>query len=217
MKRLLLVVAGLLLFCDSSVVAQEEELIVKDVLEANFFGGAGIPNGDIKNFSDTAGASSGYSMGLDAGFFITYSWVAGLSFTYTQFAVDEAAFAGGLHHKLYSPNLYLKYYFTSESDWIPYVKAHAGIDFPKFATFVTNTSGNRYREISYDPVLAFGGGVGLFVYTSDFSGLFFEVNYHRALSSDSKATYQDVEYTFGNDLATIDVHAGIRILIGPSQ
>lgn len=217
MKRILLVVTGLVLLGSSAVMAQDDELFVKDVLEANFFGGVGIPNGDIKNFSDTAGAGSGYNIGFDAGFFITYDLVAGLSFTYTQFKVDEAAFATGLHHKLYSPNLYLKYYFTGESDWIPYIKAHAGIDFPKFATFVTSTAGNRYRELSYDPVFAFGGGGGLFVYTSDYSGLFFEVNYHRALSSSTKADFQNNEYVFGNDLAAIDVHAGIRILIGPSQ
>lgn len=217
MKKVLIFTAIVLIAASSVSFAQDDEAFVKDVLEANFFGGAGIPNGDISNYSDSAGAGSGYSMGMDVGFFVTFDLVAGFSFTYTQFAVDDAANAGGLHHKLYSPNLYLKYYFTSESDWIPYIKTHAGIDFPKFATFVTNAGGNRYREISFDPVFAFGGGAGLFVYTSDFSGLFVEVNYHRALSKDTKADYQSNDYVFNNDLSTIDVHGGIRILIGPSQ
>jgi outer membrane protein W len=217
MKKILLNMTAAALVFTSVTWAQEEEALIKDVMEVNFFGGAGIPNGDIKSYGDSAGAGSGYNVGLDAGYFITYNLVAGFNFTFTQFKVDKDAFADGLHHKLYSPNLYVKYYFTTESDWIPYVKAHAGVDFPKFATFVTNTGGNRFREISYDPIFAFGVGAGIFVYTSDFSGLFAEVKYHRALSSDTKADYQDNEYVFDNDLAMIDIHAGIRILIGPSQ
>lgn len=217
MKRVLIITASLVLLCISVSMAQDDEYFVKDVLEANFFGGVNIPTGDISEFSDTAGAGTGFNMGFDAGFFITFDLVAGLNFTYSQFPVDDSANAEGLHHKLYSPSLYLKYYFTGESDWIPYVKVHGGIDFPKFATFVTSPNGNRYRELSYDPVFAFGVGAGLFVYTSDFSGIFAEVNYHRALSSDTKGDFENNDYVFANDLATVDVHAGVRILIGPSQ
>jgi outer membrane protein W len=186
-------------------------------MEVNFFGGGGFPSGDIKDFSDTAGAQSGISLGLDAGFFITNNFVGGLNFTYTEMGIDDQAQAGGLHHKIYSPSLYLKYYFIGTSDFLPYVKAHGGLDFPKFATFVNNPTGNRYRELSYDPVFAYGGGLGLFVFTTDYSGLFVEANYHRAQSSGTHADYHGVDYKFNSDINMIDIHAGIRILIAPSQ
>jgi len=217
MKRVLFTASVFTALTAAIAFGQEQEGYVKDLMEVNFFGGGGIPSGDIKDFSDTVGAKTGYSMGLDAGFFATNNLVAGLNFTYTQFKVEDQANADGLHHKLYNPNLYLKFYFTGQSDFVPYLRAHGGLAFAKFATLVENITGKRYREISYDPVFAFGGGAGLFVFTTDFSGLFVEVNYHHAMSSDSKATYQGTEYAFNSDINVIDIHGGVRILIGPSQ
>jgi len=217
MKRALTTALTLILLASAGVLAQEEETYVKDLMEVNFFGGGGIPSGDIKDFSDTVGAVTGFNIGLDAGFFVTTSFVAGFNFTFTQFSVEDQANAGGLHHKLYNPNLYAKYYFTGQSDFVPYVKANAGLDFAKFTTLVSSTTGTKYREISYDPVFSFGGGAGLFVFTTDFSGLFAEINYHRALSSDAEAIHQDINYKFDSDLSLIDIHAGIRILIGPGE
>jgi len=201
----------------SFAFAQDEQGYVKDLMEVNFFGGGGFPSGDIKDFGDTVGANSGLSYGFDAGFFITESWVAGLNFTYTSMSIDDKANAGGLHHKLYSPNLFVKYYFIGQSDFIPYLKASAGIDFPKFATFVDNGSNKLYREISYDPVFSYGGGAGFFYFTTDFSGLFAEVNYHRAQSSGTTADYHGTDYKFDANINIIDIHAGIRILIAPPQ
>lgn len=217
MKRLLQIAFPLVLLTSAITSAQDQEGYVKDLMEVNFFGGGGVPSGEIKDFSDTVGAKTGYNLGLDAGFFITQSWVAGLNFTYTEFKIDDGANAPGLHHKLYSPNLYLKYYFTGQSDFVPYLKAQGGLAMPKFTTLVGNVGGKRYREMSYDPVFAYGAGAGLFVFTTDFSGIFAEVNYLRAASIDSKATYQGTDYTFNSDLDLIDIHAGIRILIGGSS
>ena len=196
---------------------KEEQPYVKDLLEINFFGGAAIPTGDIKNFGDTAGARATYNVGFDAGFFITEKFVGGLDFTYSPFKVDKRANSGGLRHGLYSTSLYGKYYFQGASDWVPYVKAQAGVDFAKFTTFVSNSSGDRYRELSYDPAFAFGLGAGVFFFTSDFSGLFAEVNYHRAISKNAKANYQGTDYELNGDIGVIDIHGGIRILIGPKQ
>lgn len=207
----------LALISANSVRAQEQEGYVKDLMEVNFFGGGGVPSGDIKEFSDTVGAKFGYDFGFDAGFFITQSWVAGLNFTYTAFKIDDVAKVPGLHHKLYSPNLYLKYYFTGQSDFVPYLKAQGGPVFPKFTTLVGSVGSKRYREMSYDPVFAYGFGAGLFYFTTDFSGLFVEANYLRAESSGSKVNYQGVDYSLGSDLNLIDIHAGVRILIGGSS
>lgn len=216
-ESIFIVTLVLALISANSVRAQEQEGYVKDLMEVNFFGGGGVPSGDIKDFSDSLGAKFGYNFGFDAGFFITQSWVAGLNFTFTEFKLEDGANAPGLHHKLYSPSLYAKYYFTGQSDFVPYLKAQGGLAFPKFTTLVENSEGKRYREKSYNPVFTYGAGAGLYVFTTDFSGVFIEANYLGASSSKTKATYQGSEYTFGSNLSMIDIHAGIRILISGSS
>ena len=207
-----------LLLMSGTALAQDEDFFVKDVLEINFYGGAGIPSGSLSDFSDSLGAETGFNYGLDLGYFLTNDLVFGFNFSHTQFSIKNNDRTGKLNHKLYSPNLYLKYYFTGESDFIPYLKGSAGLEFAKFTTFVDNSAGRRYREISYDPVLAYGAGAGFFYFVSDFSGLFLEANYRAAVSAaETEATYQDDIYLFGSELSRIDIHAGVRILIGPNE
>ncbi len=218
MKTMALITFLTVLFISALAGAQEQEGYVKDLMEINFFGGGGVPSGDIKVFRDSVGVKSGYNFGFDAGFLITESWVAGLNFTYTGFKVDEGDNVQGLHHKLYSPNLYLKYYLSNKSDFVPYLKAQGGIAFPKFTTLVANSGGQRrYRELSYDAVVSYGAGVGLFIFTTDYSGLFVEGNYYGAVSRDAKVNYQGTDYFFNSDLSMIDIHVGIRVLIGGSS
>jgi hypothetical protein len=88
------------------------------------------------------------------------------------------------------------------------------LDNPKFTTFVLNVTQNRYRAISYDPALAFGFGLGVFYFTSDYSGLFLEANYHEVLASSIEAEYNNVIYEFNEDFSTVNINFGIRILIG---
>lgn len=207
-----------LLLMSSTALAQDEDFFVKDVLEINFYGGAGIPSGSLSDFSGSLGAETGFNYGLDIGYFLTNDLIFGFNFSHTQFSIKNNDRTGKLNHKLYSPNLYLKYYFTGESDFIPYLKGSAGLEFAKFTTFVDNSAGRRYREISYDPVLAYGAGAGFFLFVSDFSGLFLEANYRAAVSAaETEATYQDDIYLFGSELSRIDIHAGVRILIGPNE
>src|SRR3989304_5958 len=97
MKRLIPFTLFLALLAVNFAGAQEQEGYVKDLMEVNFFGGGGFPSGDIEDFSDTVGAKTGYNFGLDAGFFITQAWVAGLNFTYTEFKINDDANAPGLH------------------------------------------------------------------------------------------------------------------------
>ncbi|MGH8014934.1 MAG: hypothetical protein ACREBV_01945, partial [Candidatus Zixiibacteriota bacterium] len=111
MNKACLVVLALVLGISSQALGQEEQAYVKDFMEVNLFGGGGIPSGDLKDFGDTTGAKTGFNIGLDAGFFITENLVGGLNFTFTEMSIEDNTTVGGLHHKLYNPNLYLKYYF----------------------------------------------------------------------------------------------------------
>lgn len=217
MKKLLILITILLVFTSLSTFAQDEEEVEKDNLELTLWSGLGLPTGDIKTWSDSLGAKSKFSLGMDIGFFYTPDIVIGFNFTYNTFSIDNNPTdtrAEGLNHRLYQPNIYVKYYFPSESNWLPFVKVHGGFDFAKFTTFVENPAGNRYRSVSYDAAFAYGLGAGMFYYTSDYSGLFFEANYHIASTSSTSADYLGTTYEFGDNLKLLDIHLGFRILFG---
>ncbi|MDF1544447.1 MAG: outer membrane beta-barrel protein [bacterium] len=212
MRKVGLVVAFLgCLVLATAVSAQEDEVV--DVLEVSLIGGLGFPAGGITEWNDDLNADNGFNIGMDIGYFINPSWVVGVNFTYHAFGVDHPE-AGDLHHKVYSPRLYGKYIRTTESSFEPYVKAHIGLDNPKFATDVSNAAGDRYREISYDPALSFGLTAGLFYFTSDYSGLFAEMQYHRALAKDVEAEYEKISYMFEENYSSFDINVGIRVLVG---
>lgn len=216
MHKLALIISGfLLLNLSSAVLAEDAE--EKDFMEAAVYGGISAPIGGINNWNDTLAAKSGWDAGIDVGFFFTPSLVLGLGFAYNQFSIDNANEPGQMHHRLYNPSIYAKYYFFSQSRFAPYLKAHAGVDNPKFATLVLDGSLAKYRELSYGPAFAIGGGGGLFFYTSDASGFFVEANIHHAFSTDVTAKYQGQEFTFGSSSTLLDVHAGITALFGSGK
>ncbi|MFQ5453897.1 MAG: hypothetical protein ACE5D6_06890 [Candidatus Zixiibacteriota bacterium] len=216
MKKVLLSLTIMVLFFGLNALAQDDDYD-RDIVEINFFGGMGIPVGEVTDWNDSLGMKNGFEIGIEVGYFVTDKFTAGFNFMFSQYSIDAAEndlAAANLKHRLYNPSLFLKYYLLAESNWAPYIKVHAGLDNPKFTTFVINPAENRYRQISYDPAFAFGIGAGLFYYTSDYSGLFIEGNYHFAASSDIEASYLGNKYLFRNNLTIIDIHAGIRILIG---
>ncbi|HWR83309.1 MAG TPA: hypothetical protein VN285_08400 [Candidatus Deferrimicrobium sp.] len=213
--RLLVTVMLTLLSFSYTAVAQEEEE-GRDYVEVAFFGGVSIPGGGLTDW-ESAGAEraakTGFDVGIEGGYFVRQNLLVGLNFVYTQFSID-AAEQSDHKHRLYNPNLYVKYLFEGESNFVPYFKLEAGVDNPKFSTFVINQAANRFREISYDPAIAIGLGAGLFYYTADFSGIFLEANFHQAFSKDVKARYIDTDYVFGKDLGKFDIRAGVRVLFG---
>ncbi|HKK20960.1 MAG TPA: hypothetical protein VJ983_05755 [candidate division Zixibacteria bacterium] len=219
MKKLVIVASTLLLtfYAFGSTVLAQEEVVEKDVAEVNFIGALSLPTGDTKNFGDSLGAKTGYQLGIDVGYIATLQLVTGFNFTYSQFGIDNSPTdtkATGLKHRLYNPNVYVKYYLNGQSNLQPYVRGSVGLAFPKFTTFVKNPNGDRYRQVSYDPALSYGVGLGLFYYTADYGGLYVEGNYMRASTKDVKANYEGNTYKFGSDLSFFDIRAGIRIVIG---
>jgi hypothetical protein len=214
MVRSLLSLGLFVLLCGVPVLAQDYEEEERDLLELVFYGGAGIPGSGVSDWSDTLGAKTGFTVGLDFGYFLSPELVLGLSFSYLQFEVDTDSEANALNHRFFNPSLYLKYYFFTEGNLAPFVKAHAGVDNAKFATFVGQPS--RFRELSYDPAFSFGIGGGLMYYTSDYSGLYLEVDYHQAMTENVAKTYQDTEFKFGSNSGLVNLRAGIAIYFGGS-
>ena len=211
-KGSILIAVLILLAANLTVLAQDEE---RDIVEISFFGGLGIPGSGLTDWK-TGGyeraAKTGFDVGMDVGYFLHPNLVVGLNFVYTQFPIDTGDKKSIQNHRLYNPNFYVKFLLEGESNWTPYVQGHVGLENPKFSTFVKNPEGNRFKEISYDPAVALGLGVGLIYYTAYYSGIFIEANYHQAFSKNTEAIYRDDPYEFGEDLSTFDIHFGIRIL-----
>ena len=217
-KSMALTFLMLLLLFNMSVLAQDddEEEVEQDKAEFTFSAGFGIPSGDLSDWGgDSLKPSANYNLGFEGGFFLNSSIVLGGGFTYTSFKIDsQNELTTDLKHRLYSPSVYLKYYFPMDGDFIPYVKGAVGADFLKFTTWITNVDGSRYRQTSYDPALAYSIGLGAFYYTADYSGFYVEANYRIAQSEDVQ--YHDVA-TFGVKATTLDIHAGFRVLIGSDE
>lgn len=216
MNRLLVVLTIFLAFAfNLSVMAQDEEE-GGDIAELNFFGGFAVPGGGITDFGDSLGATTGWTMGIDGGLFVTPALVVGVNFTYTQFGID-GDLTPGHHHRLFTPSVYARYYFEGESDLLPYLKAHVGVENPKFSTGFSTPQGDRFREFAYDPSLAAGLGAGLFYFTADYSGLFIETNYNVAFTEDAEHDFGDRTFIFGKNVAIFEIHAGVRILLSSGE
>jgi hypothetical protein len=221
--KLLSSVLGLVMVVGLSLSASAQDDVDvsedRDLLEVSFYGGAFIPGGGVTEFGDSLGAKSGWQIGLDVGYFLKPEWVIGINMTYAQLGIDTQDPANTQHHRLYNPMAYVTYYFWGESNMVPYIKGKAGLYNAKFSTAVTSGDGSnlRYRELSYDPALAVGGAIGLFYYTSDYSGLFAEVGYQTAFTKDVKKDFGGITYTFGETTSMIDLHAGIRVFFGSDE
>lgn len=201
-----------------AAVAQDEgsEEVVKDDIEVSIYGGLGVPSGGITNFEDSLGAKSGVLVGGGIGYFPTRSLVIGLGVTYTQFGIESNANLGGQDHRLISPHIYGKYYFFGGSDLVPYIKGSLGVDIANFSSRVYDNGTARFvfRQLSYEPALAWQVSAGLHYYTFDYGGIFLEAGYHGAVSSDAIVDYQDVRIPFGESIGQIDIRAGITVFFG---
>ena len=221
-----LMVFSIFLVLSGNLFAQEEEeLIAKDLLEVSIFGGLAIPAGGLSDWTSTSsdlgtaalGTKTGFDLGVDVGLFLTPSLSLGFDFTYSQFGIQtDSVEASSMNHRIFSPTLYLKYFFFGESNLVPYLKGGAGVDVVKYATRVkeTNTNNYAYRELSYDPAFAVTAGAGFFYYTHDYGGLFFEANFHNGFTKNTKGSFHDEKFEFGEQSTLIDIHAGIIVFFG---
>jgi hypothetical protein len=215
MKFWSILLSLILLFAISTSAFAQDDEEERDLLEICFFGGVGSPMGGLGDWHDSLGAKLGWSAGMDFGYFMKPNLVVGVNFQYTQFGIDGPDAVKDASHRLYNPNLYAKYYFSGESDFEPYVKAHVGLENPKFTTSIENDA--RYRAISYDAVLAAGFGIGLFYYRTDYSGLFIEAGYNYADSKDIDRQFSGQTLTFDETIGVLDIHAGVRVLVGSGE
>ncbi len=225
MKKISMLLAMLLLLgLNAGVFAQDDEDEARDILEVAIHGGLSSPMSGIADWTTEGpggpidfGAKSGLGFGVDIGYFATPSIVVGFNLGYSVYSIetDIEEISSG-HHRIYSPALYLKYYFFGESDFVPYLRGNVGVDVPKFASLVYDhdIEGYEWRELAYDPAFAFGLGAGMFWYTHDYGGIFVEASYHNGMTDGVGGEYQGLPYDFGQNASLLGVHAGIKVFFG---
>lgn len=213
-KSILLMILTIFFAFSFSTSAQEEES--RDILEVLFKGGLAIPDGGITNWNNDVNAKTGWNVGLDIGYFLNENVVFGFRFMYQQMNINTDMLIDNSlqnsRHRLYSPNLYIKYIKITDSRWEPFVSGHLGVENAKFTSEVVNDKQNRYRALSYGPALSYGLTAGMFYWNSDYSGLFIEGTFHGASTNSSTASYIGNDYSFDTNLRTFDINIGIRFL-----
>jgi hypothetical protein len=199
------------------LAAQDDAAEERDLLELNLYGGLSVPTGGIKDFGDTLGTKVGLNGGVDFGVFIKSNVTLGFGFNYSQFEIDNENPTITHKHRVFSPNLFLRYYLPTSGDIAPYVHGRVGLDFPKFTTIVVDDGSPKQRDLSYSPAFAAGLGAGVFMYTSDYSGFFLEADYHQAFSDGSDKEFKGVTYKFNENYGLLDIRVGVHLLFGSGE
>ncbi len=226
MRKIALTVALAACTMFAADASAQEEFVGRDILEISVYGGLAVPTGGITDWQTgftspetvNRGAETGYDLAIDIGYYVNYHLNVGLNFRYTEFGI-EGDLTQDHAHRLYNPNLYVKYSFEGESFWVPFIKGHVGVENPKFSTKVFDKNGSefKFRELSYSPVLAFGATAGLFYYTADFSGIFLEAGYHYAMTENSWGEYQGEDHAFRENLGTFTINLGVKLIVGSGE
>ena len=213
-KTSLLFVLVMFLIFSSAAVAQDEEDGKWRNFEVSMHIGLTMPSNI--DWYDTLAAKNGMNFGGAGGFYFTERLCIGAYFNYTQMAPEEVSSfdVADQKYKMYDVGLYGKYAFTGESNFEPYVKISAGANFAKYATWV-GAARTQLREISYDPAFSGAGYLGASYYTSDYGAIFLEVGYHMDMLKYTQATYDDVIYSFPDDIKYIEIKAGVVVFFGP--
>lgn len=215
--RVLLILGLVVLFAGSLYAQDEEESEKWRNFEVAIRAGLDFPMSDLKDWNDSMGAKTGMNYGLSGGYYITNRICFGAYFNYSSFGLEEPNSlidVSQMHYKMYKFGGYLKYAFTGESYWEPFVKLRLGANFAKFATWIGQDR-NQLREVSYDPEVSGGLDVGLLYYTSDFGGLYLQASYNYERLENTVGDSFDVEYSLPYNASYFSINTGITVFFGP--
>lgn len=209
-----LFILAMFLIFSSAAIAQDEEDENWRSFEVSIHAGLTMPSNI--DWYDSLAAKNGMHFGAAGGYYLNERFCVGTYFTYSQMSPEEASSfnIGDQKYKMYDVGLYGKYAFTGESNFEPYIKISAGINFAKYATWVGDAR-TTLREISFDPAFSGAGYLGLSYYTSDYGAIFLELGYHLDMLKDSPAIYKDVSYPFPEDIKYLEIRGGVIVFFGP--
>ena len=153
--RLLFTLIVLMAFSFTAYAQDDEEKWRN--FEVGIHGGLSLPSGDLADWNDSLGAETGFNFSVSGGYYFTDRICTGLYFAYTQHGMPDGY---DLNFRMFDVGGYVKYAFTNESLFEPYVKLTGGMIWTKFPTWITQDQ-NVLREQSYDPAFSFGGYLGV--------------------------------------------------------
>ncbi len=214
-KTSVVFILAMFLIFASAVIAQDEEEEGKwRNFEVSMNIGLTMPSNI--DWYDTLAAKNGIHFGMSGGYYLTERICFGSYFSYSQMAPEEVSSfdISDQKYQMYNVGLYGKYAFSGESNFEPYVKISAGINFAKFATWVGDFR-TILREVSYDPAFSAGADLGASYFTSDYGALFLEVGYHFDKLKNTPAEYAGEEYPFPEDIKYLELSAGVIVFFGP--
>ena len=214
-KTSVVFILAMFLIFASAVIAQDEKEEGKwRDFEVGMNFGLTMPSNI--DWYDTLAAKNGIHFGMSGGYYLSERICLGSYFNYSQMSPEEVSSfdIADQKYRMYNVGMYAKYAFSGESNFEPYIKATAGINFAKFATWV-GPYRTILREISYDPAFSGGLYLGVSYFTSDYGALFLEVGYHIDKLKNTPAVYGGVEYPFPEDIKYLELNIGVVVFFGP--
>ncbi len=208
------ILAMFLIFATAAIAQDEEEEGKWRNFEISMNIGLTMPSNI--DWYDTLAAKNGIHFGMSGGYYLSERICLGSYFSYSQMAPEEVSSfdISDQKYKMYNVGLYGKYAFSGESNFEPYVKISAGINFAKFATWVGDFR-TILREISYDPAFSGGLYLGASYFTSDYGALFLEVGYHIDKLKNTPAIYAGETFPFPEDIKYLELNIGVAVFFGP--
>lgn len=215
MKRVIqaVIVIGILFPASLAFGQYDEDPYMEGYVGANYT----LPMGYIKNDLTPASLNAVGKLGLDIGFgyYVNPQLSVGLFFNMRNMDTDNL----DLNHRVYEFGPYGRYFLTniSETSFSPYLKVSAGLNFSKLVNRVDGETGPTYRELSLEPTLGIGGGVGLYLKTNDYGAVYLEGIYNYDFTSGVTGEFRGNEYTWGDNNQYLMIKAGVAYNIGPRE
>ena len=122
-----------------------------------------------------------------------------------------------LNHRVYEIGTYGRFFLSNISDvsYSPYARISAGLNFSKLVTRVEDDAGPLFRELSMDPTLGIGFGLGMHVKTNSYGAIYVEATYNYDFTSGIVGKFKGNEYVWGDNNQYLIIKAGIAFNIGP--
>jgi len=215
MKRVIqsVVVMGMLLSASLAFGQYGEDPYMEGYVGANYT----LPMGYMKNdlMPDSLNASGNLGFDLGLGYYVNPKLSVGLYFNLRNMNTEGL----DLSHHVYEVGTYGRYFLSniSETSFSPYARLSAGVNFSKLVTRVEGEGGPSFRELSMEPTLGLGFGLGMYLKTNDYGAVYIEGIYNYDFTSGIVGEFKGVDYVWGDNNQYLSIKAGIAYNIGPKE
>lgn len=215
MKRVIqsVIVIGMLLSTSLAFGQYDDDPYMEGYVGANYTLPMGYMKNDLMPDSLNAVGNLGFDIGI--GYYVNPRLSVGLCFNLRNMKTDELE----LNHRVYEIGPYARFFLSniSETSFSPYAKASAGLNFSKLVQRVDGESGPTYRELSLEPTLGVGLGLGVYLKTNDYGAVYLEGTYHYDFTNGITGEFRGMDYEWGDNNQYLLVKAGVAFNIGPRE